>query len=59
MADLALTAPDEFQQALKPAVDSMMSGSTLPEIELEHFSETGLALLALWRSGYQSVATVY
>jgi hypothetical protein len=49
MADLALTAPDEFQQALKPAVDSMMSGSTLPEIELEHFSETGLALLALWR----------
>ena len=59
MADLALTAPDEFQQALKPAVDSMMAGSTLPEIELEHFSETGLPLVALWRSGYQSVATAY
>ena len=53
MAELALTAPDECQQALKPAVDTMMAGSRLPEIEVEQFSETGLALVARGRAGYQ------
>ena len=36
MANLALTAPDAFQTELKPAVEGMMAGKTLPEIELGH-----------------------
>ena len=32
MANLALTAPDAFQAELKPAVEAMMAGKTLPDI---------------------------
>ena len=41
MANLALTAPDAFQAALKPAVEAMMAGKTLPDIELAKFPEGG------------------
>ena len=44
MANLALTAPDDFQAALKPAVEAMMAGKTLPEIEIVAFN-AGLNML--------------
>src|SRR5210317_363899 len=56
MAHLALTAPDDFQAALKPAVEGMMAGKTLPEIEMTHFPETDLALVSLWQAGFREVA---
>jgi len=59
MAHLALTAPDDFQAALKPAVEGMMAGKTLPEIEMPHFPETDLALASLWQAGFREVAAAY
>jgi len=59
MANLALTAPDDFQAALKPAVEGMMAGKTLPEIEVNHFPETDLALVSLWQAGFRMVAAAY
>jgi len=41
MADLALTAPDDFQQALKPAVDSMMAGRRCQRSSLNIFLRLG------------------
>ena len=37
MANLALTTPDDFQAELKPAVEAMTAGKTLPDIELAKF----------------------
>ena len=34
MANLTLTSPDDFQAALKPTVEAIMAGKTLPEIEV-------------------------
>ena len=59
MANLALTAPDAFQTELKPAVEGMMAGKTLPEIELDTFSAGGLDLLSLWQTGFREVAAAY
>jgi uncharacterized protein (TIGR03084 family) len=49
MANLALTAPDDFQAALKPAVEAMMAGKTLPDIELVKFPEEGLEVAAAYQ----------
>ena len=59
MANLALTAPDDFQAELKPAVEAMMAGKTLPDIELVKFPEGGLELAALWQAGFREVAAAY
>jgi hypothetical protein len=56
MANLALTAPDAFQAELKPAVEAMMAGKTLPDIELVKFPEGGLDLVSLWQVGFREVA---
>ena len=59
MANLALTAPDAFQAELKPAVEAMMAGKTLPNIELVKFPEGGLDLVSLWQTGFREVAAAY
>lgn len=59
MANLALTAPDAFQSELKPAVEAMMAGKTLPEIEIEKFPQGGLALVSQWQAGFCEVAAAY
>ena len=59
MANLALTAPDAFQAELKPAVEAMMAGKTLPDIELVKFPEGGLDLVSLWQTGFREVAAAY
>ena len=59
MANLALTAPDDFQAELKPAVEAMMAGKTLPDIELVKFPEGGLELVSLWQAGFREVAAAY
>ena len=59
MANIALTAPDAFQAELKPAVEAMMAGKTLPDIELVKFPEGGLDLVSLWQTGFREVAAAY
>ena len=59
MANLALTAPDDFQAALKPAVEAMMAGKTLPEIEIVAFPQTDLELVSQWQVGFREVASSY
>lgn len=59
MANLALTAPDEFQAELKPAVEAMMAGKTLPDIELAKFPEGRFDLVSLRRTGFRELATAY
>ena len=59
MANLALTAPDDFQAALKPAVEAMMAGKTLPEIEIVAFPQTDLELVSQWQVGFREAAAAY
>ena len=59
MANLALTSPDAFQLVLKPTVEAIMAGKTLPEIEVSQFPVTGLDLVSLWQSGFRQVAAAF
>ena len=59
MANLALAAPGDFQSELKPAIEAMMAGKTLPDIELAKFPEGGLDLVSLWQVGFREVALAY
>ena len=59
MANLALTAPDDFQAELKTAVEAMMAGKTLPEIEIVAFPQTDLELVSQWQAGFREVAAAY
>lgn len=55
MAHLSLSAPEAFQGELQPAVEGMMAGQTLPEIEAKRFPEAGAELRALWQTGFRQV----
>ncbi len=55
MANLALTASNDFQVELKPVMEAMMAGKTLPEIEIAEFPETGSSLFSLWQKGFRQV----
>ena len=58
-ANLALSAPDDFQAELKPAVEVTMAGKTLPDIELAKFPEKRFDLVSLWQIGFREVAAAY
>ncbi len=59
MANLALTSPVDFQAELKPAMEAIMAGKTLPEIELLKFPVADFDLLSLWKSGFRQLALAY
>ena len=59
MANLTLTSPDDFQAVLKPTVEAIMAGKTLPEIEVSQFPAIGLDLVSLWQSGFRQVAAAF
>lgn len=59
MAHLSLSAPEAFQAELQPAVEGMMAGQTLPEIEAKRFPEAGAELRSLWQAGFRQVFAVF
>ena len=59
MALLALTDELAFGVAIKPVMEGMQRGLSLPEIEAGEIAETGEDLVALWAECFEQVAKAY